>query len=168
MANSHRRRNRQEKYVELFPFLCSFFVCATSYYSWIARDFVFFSLRTHTACCKYEAASCLIYLSMSEVLYEETLGRDNVPRLLNKPAGYPNGYPFAKYPTRQTNGYTRGYPGIFLEVWSSVNSDVKLSYTPLRFRKISWLVTASWTYSLYEYMIQTIRTKIYTYVYNIS
>ena len=27
--------------------------------------FVFFFLRTHTACCKYEAASCLIYLSTS-------------------------------------------------------------------------------------------------------
>ena len=27
--------------------------------------FVFFVLRTHTACCKYEAASCLIYLSTS-------------------------------------------------------------------------------------------------------
>ena len=25
----------------------------------------FFLLRTHTACCKYEAASCLIYLSTS-------------------------------------------------------------------------------------------------------
>ena len=25
----------------------------------------FFSLRTHTACCKYEAASCLIYISTS-------------------------------------------------------------------------------------------------------
>ena len=27
--------------------------------------FDFFFLRTHTACCKYEAASCLIYLSTS-------------------------------------------------------------------------------------------------------
>ena len=26
---------------------------------------IFFLLRTHTACCKYEAASCLIYLSTS-------------------------------------------------------------------------------------------------------
>ena len=27
--------------------------------------FQFFFFRTHTACCKYEAASCLIYLSTS-------------------------------------------------------------------------------------------------------
>ena len=33
---------------------------------WVGRIFfVFFFLRTHTACCKYEAASCLIYLSTS-------------------------------------------------------------------------------------------------------
>ena len=35
-------------------------------FGWISCFFCSFSLlRTHTACCKYEAASCLIYLSTS-------------------------------------------------------------------------------------------------------
>ena len=55
--------------------------------------FDFFFLRTHTACCKYEAASCLIYLSTSnEARPRERSDRGRFLPLGKKASSYRGAY----------------------------------------------------------------------------
>ena len=54
---------------------------------------IFFLLRTHTACCKYEAASCLIYLSTSnETRPRERSDRGRFLRVSRKAPSYRGAY----------------------------------------------------------------------------
>ena len=57
------------------------------------RFYLFVFLRTHTACCKYEAASCLIYLSTSnEASPRERSDRGRFLPLGEKASSYRGAY----------------------------------------------------------------------------